>query len=101
MNKIKFDKNWFLNCYLSKHTIYSSSRQVYFEEYRAISYNSNLFNNYFKFTSLPDYDYIAELLESAIKENNGIKRIRKNSTWIIANELILKYIQEQGWMIEE
>ena len=73
---------------------------MYFEEYRAIFHNSNLFNKHFKFTSLPDYDYIAELLESAIKENNGIDHIRKNSTWIIANELILKYIQEQGWTEE-
>lgn len=100
MNEIKFDKNWFLNCYLSKHTIYPSSRQVYFEEYRSIFDNANLFNKHFKFTSLPDYDYIAELLESAIKENNGLDHIRKNSTWIIANELILKYMREQGWIEE-
>lgn len=100
MNEIKFDKDWFLNCYLSKHTTDSSSRQVYFEEYGSISDNANLFNKHFKFISLPDYDYIAELLESAIKENNGVDDIRKNSTWIIANELILKYMREQGWIEE-
>ena len=48
MNEIKFDKDWFLNCYLSKYTIYPRSRQVYFAEYRSIFDNANLFNKHFK-----------------------------------------------------
>ena len=108
MNEIKFNKNWFLNCYVSKHTAVSYSRQVYFVSNSRQVYfknsipttNSNILNDYFKFTLLPNHDYIAELLESAIKENEGFGDIRRNSNFIIANELILKFIKEQGWIEE-